>query len=181
VARELFAAYDRFRLQEVYSLLDAGLALQKEGKFEAAIAAFDKVLARQPLLDRRVEMVAGYVQYAQSLEDKEPSLALASYRKAQRLDPASVRSGQIDSAILYLEGKDLLSRGIADADLFQRALKLDPGNAKARAELDRLEADSEQRQERTRHWAAGGAVLALAGAGIILFGGSSRRRRRVVA
>jgi tetratricopeptide (TPR) repeat protein len=181
VARELFLAYDRFRLQEVYALLDAGLALQKEGKLDGAVADFDKVLARQPLLDRRVEMVPGYVQYAQSEEDKNPALALASYRKAQRLDPTGARSGQVESAILYLEGKDLRARGIVDADLFQRALKLDPGNAKARAELDRLEADSEQRQERTRHWEAAGAVLAMALAGIILFGGRSRRRRQIVA
>jgi hypothetical protein len=85
--------------------------------------------------------------------------------------------GQIQSEIAYLEGMDLLGRGIADADTFRRALALDGGNAKARAELDRLEAASEVRQEKTRRWAAGGAVLALAIAGIVLFGGAKRKKK----
>ena len=31
-AKELFAAYDRFRLEEVYGLLEEGIAKDKEGK-----------------------------------------------------------------------------------------------------------------------------------------------------
>ncbi len=174
VAKELFGAYDRFRLQEVYALLEEGLSKHKDGKLAEATAAFDKVLARQPMLDRRGEMVPAYVAYAQDVEDADPPKALALFRKALRLDPEGARVGQIQSQIAYLEGMDLLARGIADADVFRRALTLDGGNAKARAELDRLEAAAEVRQERTRRWAAGGAVLAIAIALIVLFGGARK-------
>jgi tetratricopeptide (TPR) repeat protein len=175
VARDLFAAYDRSRLQEVYALLEDGLKLQKEGKLAEAIANFDRVLARQPMLDRRGEMVFGYVTYAESIEDKDPAAALALLRKAARLDPDGPRAPQIQSEISYLEGKDLLAHGIADTESFRRALALDPGNARARAELDRLETDAEERQNRLRRWAAGGAVMAAAVAFVILFGGKKKK------
>src|SRR5262249_54618610 len=45
VARELFAAYDRARLAEVYELMDAGLAAERAGKLEDMAQAFDRVLA----------------------------------------------------------------------------------------------------------------------------------------
>lgn len=48
---------DKVRLQEVYSLLDEGKTKESSGKLADAIADYDKVLARQPLLDRRREMV----------------------------------------------------------------------------------------------------------------------------
>ena len=177
VAKELFGAYDRFRLQEVYTLLEDGLRKYGENKLEDATADFDKVLARQPLLDRRAEMVPAYVVLAQQIEDADRPRALALFRKALRLDPEGPRVGQVQSEIAYLEGMDLLGRGIADADTFRRALALDGGNAKARTELDRLEAASEVRQEKTRRWAAGGAVLALAIACIVLFGGGGKKKK----
>ncbi len=179
VARELFAAYDRFRLQEVYALFAEGLAKQKEGNLLAAVEAFDKVLARQPMLDRRAEMVAAYVAYGQSVEDADKPKALSIFRKAARLDPEGSRAGQIASSIAYLEGEDLLARGIADSDIFRRALALDAGNAKGRAELDRLEANAEARHDRLRRWSAAGAIVAAAIAGIVMLGG--RRRRQTTA
>lgn len=178
VAKELFAAYDKLRLQEVYDLFEKGLAAYKEGKVEESIASFDKVLARQPMLDRRGEMVPAYVAYAQKLEDGEPAKALALFRKAARLwrDVESPRAHQIEAEIAYLEGKELLARGIADVEPFKRALSLDPGHEGARAEIDRLESNVEERQERIRAMAAGGAVVLVALVGILLFGGRRTRR-----
>jgi hypothetical protein len=181
IARELFAAYDRFRLQEVYALFEEGLTAYHDGKLEDATAAFDKVLARQPTIERRAEMVPAYVAHAQSIEAADRGnrdnrdnrdRALALFRKALRLDSEGARAPQIKGEIAYLEGMDMLGRGIADSDAFRRALAFDGGNAKARAELDRLEAAQEVREERTRRWAAGGAVLALAVALIVIFGGA---------
>jgi len=177
IAKELFAAYDRLRLQEVYGLLEDGLTKEKEGNLEAAIAAFDKVLARQPMIDRRGEMVSAYVAYADKLEEPEPQKALALYRKAARLWPESARMPHIEAQIAYLEGKELLARGIADVEPFQRALKLDPAHTKARAELTRLETNVEERQERIRALAAAGTVIVVALTGILLFGGRRRPRR----
>ena len=181
IAKELFSAYDRLRLQEVYGLLDEGLAKEKEGKLEEAIAAFDKVLARQPMIERRREMVSAYVAYADALEEPEPEKALAVYRKAARLWPESARMPHIEAQIAYLEGKELLGRGIADVEPFKRALRLDPGHPKARAELTRLETNIEERQERIRAAAAAGAVIVVALTGILLFGSGRRRPRRATS
>lgn len=177
VAKELFSAYDRLRLQEVYGLLDEGLAREKEGKLEEAIAAFDKVLARQPLIDRRGEMVGAYAAYAKQIEDTDPARSLTLFRKAKRLWPESARAKQIEAEIAYLEGKELLARGVADLEPFQRALSLDPGHEQARAELTRLEASVEDRQARIRTFAAVGVAVVVALAGFLLFGGRRPPRR----
>ena len=179
VAKELFAAYDRIRLQEVYGLLDEGLAHEKAGRIEEAVAAFDKVLARQPTIDRRGEMVPAYVAYAQKLEETDPPKSLALFRKAARLWPESPRASQIEAEIAYLEGKELLARGIADVEPFQRALALDPTHEKARAELNKLETNVDERQGKLRMYAALGAVVVVALLGVILFG--ARRRPRHAA
>jgi tetratricopeptide (TPR) repeat protein len=177
VARELFAAYDRFRLQEVHGLLDQGLAKYKQGDVAGAVADFDKVLARQPMLDRRGEMVAAYVAHAQALEEQDEAQALAIFRKAARLAPDGPRASQIAAEVAYLEGKELLSRGIADAEPFRRALSLNPGHAGARAELDRLESSYADRDARIQGMAGAAAVIVLSLTGIILFAGRRRPKR----
>lgn len=192
VAKELFAANDRLRLQEAYGLLDEGLAREKEGKLDEAIAAFDKVLARQPMLDRRGETVPAYLAHALRLEETDPVQALAVLRKAERLagpPPASAgqekapspspRLPQIEAEIAYLEGKALLARGITDTEAFKRALAADPTHAKARAEIEKIEGAAEEKASRTRMalGAAGTALLAVIV--LVLFGG--RRRKRAPA
>jgi hypothetical protein len=178
LARKLFDAYDRFRLQEVYALLAKGLAEQKDDKLTAAIADFDEVLARQPMLDRRAEMVPAYVVYGESLEPSDRPAALATLRKALRLDEAGPQSSHVRSEIEYLEGEDLLAHGIADTEPFEQALALDPQNAHARAELDRLHVETESSRARGWRLAAAGAVLVLALGGIAVLGG---RRKRTAA
>jgi tetratricopeptide (TPR) repeat protein len=177
VARELFAAYDRSRLEDVYALLGSGLDKQRKGDLDGAISDFDRVLARQPQLDRRAEMASGYVLWAQSKEDSDRTGALAAYRKAARLDPDGPRSKQVEGAIAYLEGEELLARGVIDTTPFERALAADPGNAKAQAELDRLEADGRVQNDRLKRASLVFGIVALAVALIVLFGGRRPRRR----
>lgn len=192
VAKELFAANDRLRLQEVYGLLDEGLAKEKEGKLDEAIAAFDKVLARQPMLDRRGETVPAYLAHALRLEETDPVQALAVLRKAERLarpppasagqekpPPASPRAPQIEAEIAYLEGKALLARGITDTEAFKRALAADPTHAKARAEIEKIEGAAEESASRTRMAAGAAGAALLAVLVLVLFGG--RRRKRAPA
>jgi tetratricopeptide (TPR) repeat protein len=176
VAKDLFAAYDKLRLQEVYGLLDDGLAREKEGKLDEAVASFDKVLARQPLLDRRAEMVAAYVAHADKLEDGDAPQALGVLRKALRLSPDGPRAPHIQAEIAYLQGKELLGRGINDAEPFKRALVLDPAHTKARAELERMDGAIEERETKTRAAFGGIAFVLAAIIGVILLGG---RRRRI--
>ncbi len=135
LAKKLFDAYDRFRLHDVYALLDKGLAAQKDGRLKDAVAAFDDALARQPMLDRRAEAAPAYVAYGESLEDSDRPAALAYLRKALRLDETSAPSSHVRSDIATLEGEDLVARGIADTEPFESALSLDPSNARARADL----------------------------------------------
>ncbi len=177
VAKELFLAYDRVRLQEVYDLLESGLKKQKEGDLDGATQDFDKVLARQPLLDRRSEMVAGYMAYGAKNAEADRTKALAVYRKAARLDPDKDRKAQIDSQIAYLEAMELETRGVYDAAMFKSALQLDPTNDKARAELERIEFDAEAKQEKSRRVFAGIAVLVIAILGIFAVG--ARRLTRL--
>jgi hypothetical protein len=161
VARELFATDDRFRLQDVYALMNSGLAEEAASDHVAATSDFEKVLARKPLFERRAEMVPAFVLAAQSKEDADPAAAAAYYRTAQRLSPEGPRASQARSALLYLEGEDLLGRGIVDESLFRLATTYDPGNLKAHAELARIEARSNERKLRLRRYAEGGATAAV--------------------
>src|SRR6202044_3727011 len=68
LAKKLFDAYDRFRLADVYALVDRALGEQKAGKLDAAVTDFDEALARQPMLDRRAEAAPAYFAYGESLE-----------------------------------------------------------------------------------------------------------------
>jgi hypothetical protein len=175
LARKLFEAYDRYRLRDVYALVDQGLTAQRDGKLGDAVAAFDGALARQPMLDRRAEMAPAYLRYGESLESSDRAGALAYLRKALRIDEGGPESGQVRSEIHYLEGEDLLSHGIADTEPFEQALALDPQNAKARAELDRLRVEGESSRARGWRLVAAGAMIALSLVGILVVGGRRRR------
>jgi tetratricopeptide (TPR) repeat protein len=175
LAKELFDALDRFRLQEVYALLDDGLAAERAGRIDDAVADFDRVLARQPELDRRSEMVPAFVDYAREIEDTDRTRALERLHEALHLADAS-ETPSVKSEIAYVEGEDLLARGIPDTEHFRTAIELDPTNARARAELQKLELEADRKQANLNRWVAGGATLAVAVAGVILFGGRRRRR-----
>jgi tetratricopeptide (TPR) repeat protein len=173
LAKKTFEAYDRFRLQEVYALLDKGLTAHRDGRLEEAVKLFDEVLARQPMLDRRAEMAPAYIAWAQSLEATDRSTALAYLRKALRLDESSPDASHVRSEILVLEGEDLLAHGVADTEPFEQALAMDPQNARARSTLDRLHAETDASRARGWRLAAAAVVLVAALAGIALLG---RRR-----
>jgi tetratricopeptide (TPR) repeat protein len=179
LAKKLFDAYDRFRLQEVYALLDRGLSKLKDDKLKEAIADFDEVLARQPMLDRRAEMAPAYVTYGESLEATDRGAAMAMLRKALRLDEAGPASSHVRSEIDTLEGEDLLAHGIADTEPFEQALALDPQNTRARDELAKLHAATESSRARGWRLAAAAVVLVAAIFGIVVVGG--RRKRTATA
>ncbi|WP_437956946.1 hypothetical protein WME76_37115 [Sorangium sp. So ce119] len=158
IARELFATYDRARLAEVYKLMDGGVAAASAGKLAEATDAFDKVLARAPLFERRKEMVGAYVERARSLADERREDALAMLRKALRLDPTGEHAKKIDAEIAYLEGALLIDRSTPDKFVLERALELDPAHAGAKAALASLGDKVAERKSQKNRYIAAGAV-----------------------
>ena len=179
LAKKLFDAYDRFRLHDVYALLDRGLAEQRDGHLKEAISDLDEALARQPMLDRRAETAPAYVAWAESLEKDDPAGALAYLRKALRVDEGGPVSAHARAEIAALEGEALLARGLTDTEPFERALALDPGNVRARADLDRIHARLDASRARGWRMLAAAVVFVLAIGGIVVVGG--RRGSRAAA
>jgi tetratricopeptide (TPR) repeat protein len=163
IARELFAMYDRARLAEVYKLMDEGVAAAAQGKLEQATIAFDKVLARSPLFERRREMVVPYVQRAHEIAQDRREEALAMLRKALRLDPKGDGSRKIEAEIAYQEGVILLEGGTPDKFPFTRALELDASHEGARAKLRQLQDTAAPRKSVLHRYiaAAGVGLVAL--------------------
>jgi len=139
---ELFAAYDRARLSEVYALMDEGLEAYKAGKLDAMASAFDRVLARAPAFDKRREMVPGYMDFARSIEKTDSVRACAVLRKVVRLDPNGPRAKEAESELSLLEATDLANRGLVDESAYRRAVDLDPNNARAKEALARIQSRS---------------------------------------
>ncbi|WP_437657222.1 hypothetical protein [Sorangium sp. So ce1182] len=158
VARELFATYDRARLAEVYKLMDEGVAAAGASKLAEATNAFDKVLARAPLFERRKEMVGAYVERAKALAADKREDALAMLRKALRLDPAGEQARKIEAEIAYVEGALLIERGTPDKFVLERALELDPAHTGAKAALASLGDKVGERKDQTNRHIAAGAV-----------------------
>jgi tetratricopeptide (TPR) repeat protein len=175
IARELFATYDRARLAEVYTLMDQGVALANEGKLTEATEAFDKVLARSPLFDRRKEMVKTYVDRAMQMEGDRREEALSMLRKALRLDPKGEGAKKLEAEIAYFEGVILIEKGSADRFLLNRALELDPGHDRAKRALASLEEKVVERKSNLHRYVAAAGVGLAALIAMILLGRRPRR------
>lgn len=177
LARELFAIYDKQRLSEILKLMDEGVAAAGAGKVVEAVAAFDKVLARAPLFERRKEMAPSYVERAKQIEGDQREEALALMRKALRLDPKGDRSKAMEAEIACLEGEVSIAQGMPDKTAFERALALDPAHERARRALASLEDKAIERQTHHRRYAAAGGVGLFAIVAMILLA----RRKPAVA
>lgn len=176
-ARELFAAFDRMRLAQVHQLFDDGTKAHAEGKLDEMRAAFDKVLARSPMFERRAEMASGYLAFAEKYAEEKPAEALSALRRAERIAADDALKKRVQSRLLVLEAESLLERGIADQVLFRRAIELDPENASAREGLARIERGELEKKSQFGRYAAAGAIglVALIAIGVV---GLRRGRRK---
>jgi tetratricopeptide (TPR) repeat protein len=174
IARELFGMYDRARLAEVYKLMDEGVQHAAAGRYAEATDAFDKVLARSPIFERRKEMVSAYVERARQLADKQRDEAIEMLRKALRLDPKGEGARKLEAEVAYLEGMQLIDRGTPDKFPLTRAIELDPTNDRARQALASLDQEKivPKKSQMRRYVAAGGVGLLAVIAMILL----ARRR-----
>ncbi|HMY14833.1 MAG TPA: hypothetical protein PKA58_00830 [Polyangium sp.] len=162
IARELFGMYDRARMAEVYKLMDEGVEFANAQKWIEATDAFDKVLARSPVFERRKEMAKAYVERAKLVESKEPATSLELLRKALRLDPKGDGAKKIEADIAYLEGMALIEKGTPDKFPLQKALEIDPKHERAKQALADLEQErvAPKKSYMKRYVAAGGVGFA---------------------
>jgi hypothetical protein len=187
LARELFTLLDHARLHDLYALFDDALARgaakgnapDTTEQLEPAVQELNQVFARAPEMERRGEAVPIYVRYARTLEDRDPARALEAYRRAERLAPDGDEKKHIEGAIAWLDARNLAARGLSSHGAFQRALDLDPDNAKAKADLARLDEEASSRSHRLT-WiiAALAALVAMLAAGLLFLrpaGGSNRQ------
>jgi tetratricopeptide (TPR) repeat protein len=176
LARELFRMHDRARLAKVYLLVEQGHAALGDKRYAEAAQAFDKVLAHSPLFEGRAEMAPAYLGYAEELiAADEVDDAAVTLRKALRLAPDSPSKNEIESRLLFLEGRALADKGTPDVFVLKRALELDPDNAQAKALLDSLAAEAATRRASTEHYISAALVALLALAALIVL---YRRRDR---
>ncbi|NUP09980.1 MAG: hypothetical protein HOW73_28360 [Polyangiaceae bacterium] len=173
LARRIFAIYDKGRVAELWNIFTSGLDASNAGKHAVAVEAFDKVLARDPLFDRRKEMAVSYFELAKSLPFDKADDRLAMLRKARRLDP-DPKNTAIDAEIAFTEAKILIAEGRPDRFLVDRAVKLDPTHADAKALLDGFEEQAVQPDKPVPRYGlaggiAGGTVLLAGIAAFFLF------------
>jgi len=177
-AQELFAEYDRSRLQEVYATMEQGLAQMKDGKVEEAVKRFDQVLARAPMFERRAEMVPAYLQRARALRDEDRPAALALLRKAETIDPAGPSANAVRAEIAVIEAEDLAARGVFDVTLLEQAVEMDPSNTRAQGLLDQYRQQAGQRQTSWRRYAAAASIGVIALGAMVFIALGPRRKKQ---
>ncbi|HNS96668.1 MAG TPA: hypothetical protein PKL73_06930 [Polyangiaceae bacterium] len=176
-AQELFAVYDRARLQEVYTTMDRGLELAKEGKPDQAIELFDRVLARAPMFERRGEMVPAYLAHARAVRDKDKAAAAAALRRALAIDPSGDQANAVRSELALIEVEELSASGVLDVTLLDRAIELDPSNDRARALRESLKVEVQLEESRWRRYAAAVAIGVVALAAMVFVALLPRRKK----
>lgn len=179
VSRELYAAYDRRKSDEVRVALDAGLSAAREGRNDEMLQRFEWVLARHPLFERRTEMVEPLVRYAQQLERTDVARAAVLYRMALRVDPEGARASSIRASILFLEAERALARGVADPELYRAAVNADPNHSRARAQFEAVAQVEVLRSRRRRRAIGAVGLLAVAAAGAgVLYNESKKHEKK---
>ncbi len=169
-AQELYLANDRRRMAEVTQRLDAGLTAGRAEHPEEMLAHFRWVLARHPDLQRRGEMVEPLIRYALALESEDARRAQAVWRLALWVDPEGAHSREIRAAGLFLEAEQAMARGVADPELYDAVLRVDPGHARARSQRSVVAQDEilQARKHRRTLGAMGLLGVALATLGLLL-------------
>ncbi|MBL8740202.1 MAG: HEAT repeat domain-containing protein, partial [Myxococcales bacterium] len=185
LARRIFAIYDKSRVAELWGLFSSGLDAAKAGKAGAAVESFDKVLARDPLFDRRSEMAMAYFEHARTIPFEEAERRLAMLRKARRLSPAAGDANKIEAEIAFTEAKVLIKEGRPERYLLTRATELDPTHVEAKELLASFEEKATPKPQAAvpRYTLAGGiGAAALLLIGFVAFfrrkkGGPEAERR----
>jgi hypothetical protein len=162
LARELFAQFDRQRLSEIYRLYNQGREAERRGDLGAARAAYDQVLAWDPMFEQGPLMAKAYITLAEQQADADPEAATLALRRAERLAPTGEAHDRALSLRYTLDARSLLGRGIVDDVLVQRARELDPNNARAARLEQELEREANGDRSTFQRYAAAALILVLA-------------------
>jgi hypothetical protein len=176
IARALFDFLDKQRNVEIDALVDDGLSRAQKDDLDGAVSDFDKVLARVPFIARRNLMAPAYARLALKLEGTDRDGARVAFRKSLDLDPNGTHAAESRAELEVMDGEDLALRGIDDRAAFERALQIDPANAKARAALDRIDAKARGSEDRSRKWTWAALAAAAFLVVLVLFARIPRRR-----
>ena len=161
-ARELFGQFDRLRLARVYGLFVQGQKHLEQGELEPMAQAYDLVLAKDPLFEKRALMAPGYFRLAQQLKQRDADAALQLLTRVDRISSDPNLTKQAQSLTLTLLAQKATARGMVDVDRLTVAVELDPGNQQAKESLARLQPGSLMNQYTSVRWVAS-AVIAVAG------------------
>jgi hypothetical protein len=131
-ARELFGEFDRLRLARVYGTFVEGLEKLRKGDLEAMGRAFDWVLTKDPLFEKRAQMAEGYLKLAQDSFERNPETSRQAAIRAERLATDDKLRNQARSLVVTVQAIASAKRGVVDVDKLGRALELDPSNVRAR-------------------------------------------------
>lgn len=177
-ARELFTELDRIRQAQEYELFEIGRQAHQAGRLDEMLEKYDRVLAFNPMFERRDEMSTGYLDYARKYGDEHPDKAVSALRRAERIAASEGERKALRSLRHTFEARQLLDAGIADQGLIHQALALDPKNRLADKTLEAaLDDGTIQVHPTARYWGAGViAGISMLGAGGILWMASRRRR-----
>lgn len=177
-ARELFTELDRLRQAEEYELFELGSRAHRAGHLDEMLEKYNRVLAFNPMFERRDEMSAGYLDYARKYGAEHPERAVSALRRAERVAASEEERRALRSLRHTFEARRLLDTGLADQGLIHQALALDSNNRLAEETLEAALVDDTTRiHPMTRYWGAGVIVgISLLGAGGILWMAARRRR-----
>ncbi len=178
VAAELFAQFDRQRLSELYRLFNQGRDAERRGDLAAARAAYDQVLAWDPLFEQGPVMARVYLALAEQRADEDPEGATLALRRAERLAPSGEVHDRALSLRYTLDARALLGRGIVDDVLVQRARELDPNNARAARLEEQLERDASGASSTFQRYVGATLILVLALVALVVMALRQRRGPR---
>jgi hypothetical protein len=167
-ARELFGEFDRLRLARVYGTYVEGLRHLEKGELELMGRAFDLVLAKDPLFEKRSQMATGYFRLAQFWRDRKPQAAMEALMRVDRLSSDESLAKQARSLTLTLRAMQSTAHGVFDTNRLTYALELDPNNRLARDALAKAQPDSMMSRYASVRWISS-AVIALAGLLAVMF------------
>jgi tetratricopeptide (TPR) repeat protein len=177
-ARKLYTALDRSAIEQADRWIEQGNKRLEAGDVDGMQAAYDRVLAVFPWLERGAALAPGYAALGTArLEHDRLQDARQAYDRALRLDPHAPDHKRWRAQLAFIDAEISLSRGVIDLHGYERAIGSDPTHAAARDALDRLSGARAEREQMHKRAAAFGALGLLVPLAWMLLRGRGRGAR----